>query len=387
MAGKAEAKKPKSDELGPMPEWDLGDLYPAPDSPALERDLGDASASAEAFQLRYRGKLASLSGAEFGAAIAEYERISEILNRVLSFAQLRYAADLSDPERGQFQQSMQERATTISTCTLFFALEVNRIDDAVLEEKLSAPAAGHYRPWLRDLRMFRPHQLSDDIEQLLHEREVAGRSAWTRLFDETMADIRFPVEGKSLTSAEALHLLSEKDGRMRKAAAKSIGATLGAHVRTFALITNTLAKEKEIDDKWRRFERPTSARNLSNQVEDAVVDALVDAVEQSYGRLSHRYYALKAKWFGTKQLDYWDRNAPLPEADDRQIPWAKRRTSCSAPTAPSPPTWPRSASASSTTPGSTRRRGPASRPAPSPIRPCPRPIPTCCSTISARPAT
>ena len=325
MAPKTSAAKAANDDLGPMPEWDLADLYPAPDAPALERDLADATTAAEAFHKKVRGQLHLISSAELGAAIAEYERISEILGRILSFAQLRYAADVSDSQRGKFQQGMLERATAISTKTLFFTLELNRLDEAELESKLTAPAAAHYRPWLRDVRVFRSHQLADDMEQLLHEREVAGRSAWTRLFDETMADLRFPVDGKSLTSAEALHLLSEKDGRMRKEAAKSIGATLGANARTFALITNTLAKEKEVDDKWRHYARPTSYRNLSNQVEDEVVDALVAAVKDSYGRLSHRYYALKAKWMGVKQLDYWDRNAPLPEADDRRIPWPEAR--------------------------------------------------------------
>ncbi len=324
MAPKATAAV-ANDDLGPMPEWDLADLYPAADAPTLERDLGEATSAAESFQQKYRGRLAEMSGAELGAAIAEYERIAEILSRILSFAQLRYAADVSDPERGKFQQSMMERATTISTKTLFFTLEINRLDDAVLEAKLAAPAAARYRPWLRDLRVFRDHQLADDMEQMLHEREVAGRSAWIRLFDETIAELRFPIEGKSLTSAEALHLLSEKDGRMRKLAAKSIGEVLGQNARIFSLITNTLAKEKEIDDKWRHYPRPISYRNLSNQVEDEVVDALVGAVQASYSRLSHRYYALKAKWMGVKQLDYWDRNAPLPEADDRRIPWPEAK--------------------------------------------------------------
>ncbi|HEY1720213.1 MAG TPA: M3 family oligoendopeptidase [Magnetospirillaceae bacterium] len=325
MAGKVQATASRNDDLGPMPEWDLGDLYPAPDAPALERDLTDMAAAAEAFQQRYKGKLASGSGAQLGAAITEYERISEVLSRIMSYAQLNYAADVSDPERGKFQQSMQERATTITTKTLFFALEINRLSDAALEEKMADPAAGKYRPWLRDLRMFRAHQLADEMEELLHEREVAGRSAWTRLFDETIAEMRFPLDGKMLTEPEALHLLSDKDGKVRRAAAKTVGETLGKHVRTFALITNTLAKEKEIDDKWRHYARPTSARNLSNQVEDEVVDALVKAVQDSYGRLAHRYYKLKAKWFGVAQLDYWDRNAPLPEADDREIPWREAK--------------------------------------------------------------
>jgi oligoendopeptidase F len=220
---------------------------------------------------------------------------------------------------------MQERATAISTQTLFFTLEINRLDDAALAVKLAAPKLAHYAPWLRDLRMFRDHQLADDMEQLLHEKEVAGRSAWSRLFDETMAELRFPVAGKELTSAEVLHLMSDTVPENRKAAAKAFGTVLGKNIRTFSLITNTLIKEKEVDDKWRHYARPASYRNLSNQVEDSVVDALAEAVQASYGQLSHRYYALKAKWFGVAQLDYWDRNAPLPEDDDRKIPWPEAK--------------------------------------------------------------
>lgn len=313
---------PASTDLGPMPEWDLSDLYPAADSPRLEADLVAADEAARAFQQAYQGKLADLSGDDFGAAIAEYERMTEVLYRVLSFAQLRYSQDVTDGERGRFYQGMQERVTGITTQTLFFTLELNRLDDDVLAAKLKSPKAAKYQPWLRDLRAFRDHQLSDEIEQLLHEKEVAGRSAWTRLFDETMAHLRFPLDGRELTSAEVLHLLSDKDGAVRKAAAKSLGDVLGQNVRTFALITNTLIKEKEIDDKWRKYARPTSFRNLSNQVEDEVVDALAAAVQGAYGQLAHRYYTLKAKWFGVDKLDYWDRNAPLPDADDALIPWA-----------------------------------------------------------------
>lgn len=313
------------DALGEMPEWDLADLYDGPDSPKLETDLREAGAAAGAFQARYQGKLAQLTGQALGEAVAEYERLSEILYRVLSYAQLRYAQNLSDPARGRFQQSMQERATEISTQTLFFTLEINRLDEDCLAEKLSDPGLAHYAPWLRDLRMFRDHQLSDDMERLLHEQDVAGRSAWVRLFDETMAELRFPVDGRELTSAETLNLMSDKSAAVRKSAAKAFGKVLGENSRVFSLITNTLIKEKEIEDKWRRYARPSSSRNLSNQVEDSVVDALATAVQDAYGPLSHRYYALKAKWFGMDQLDYWDRNAPLPEDDDRKIPWEEAK--------------------------------------------------------------
>jgi oligoendopeptidase F len=199
---------------------------------------------------------------------------------------------------------------------------LNRIDEAALTEKLKDPALAHYAPWLRDTRAFRPFQLADDIETLLHEKSIAGRSAWVRLFDETMAGLRFPWnDGKVLTSAEILHLLSDHDGAVRKQAAGVLGEVLSQNARVFALITNTLAKDKEIEDRWRGFKRPISSRNLQNFVEDEVVDALIAAVRGAYPTLSHRYYRLKAKWFGVDQLESWDRNAPLPDEDDRVIPW------------------------------------------------------------------
>ncbi|OAN51461.1 M3 family oligoendopeptidase [Magnetospirillum moscoviense] len=308
-----------------LPEWDLSDLYAAPDSPELARDLDDAEAQAKAFSERFAGRLADLSGAEFGAAIALYERLGEVIYRALSYAQLLYSGDQTDPERARFYQGIQERVTDISTHTLFFTLEINRLDDAVLAAKQADPAAGHYAPWLRDVRVFRDHQLSDECEKLLHEKSVAGRAAWNRLFDETMARLRFPIGGQSLTSAEALHLMSDRDPAKRREAAKGLGMVLGENAPLFALITNTLAKDKEIEDKWRRYARPQSSRNLSNQVEDEVVDALVAAVSSCYEQLSHRYYRLKAKWFGVGCLDYWDRNAPLPDDDDTTFTWGQAR--------------------------------------------------------------
>ncbi|HUH84157.1 MAG TPA: M3 family oligoendopeptidase [Stellaceae bacterium] len=307
--------------LGTLPEWDLADLYPGRDSAKLKEDLTRSAAEGKQFREQYAGKLATLPGGALAAAILRYERLQETLGRIISYAYLAYAGDMSSAENGRFFQDMQEKVTDISSEMLFFTLELNRVDDKALEEKLGSPELKHYAPWLRDIRAFRPHQLSDDLEKLLHEKYVAGRAAWTRLFDETMAALRFPVDGKDLTSAEALHLLSESDPAKRKAAAKSLGQVFAGNVRLFALITNTLAKDKEIEDRWRRFPRPISSRNLGNFVEDEVVDALIAAVRGAYPQLSHRYYRLKARWFGKDALPYWDRNAPLPEQEDRVIPW------------------------------------------------------------------
>lgn len=312
--------------LGSLPTWRLEDLYPAPDSAELKADLDRAERDAAAFQERYKSTLAGLDGAALGRAVAQYETIDEVLGRVMSYAQLVYAGDMSDGANGRFMQAMQERVTAISSDLLFFSLELNRLEEAAVQEKLRAPELARYAPWLRDLRAFRPHQLSDELEQMLHEKAVAGRSAWVRLFDETIAALRFPIAGEQMPAAQALDCLSSRDPARRKEAAKAIGGVLGDNARLFAHITNTLAKDKEVEDKWREFPQPWSGRNLSNHVEDAVVDALTEAVKSSYPALSHRYYALKARWFGVEKLDYWDRNAPLPEDDDKQIPWDEART-------------------------------------------------------------
>jgi oligoendopeptidase F len=323
MAALAETAEAREAALGSLPEWDLSDLYPGRDSPVLAQDLDRLAADAEAFRARFAGRLAALSGAELGEAVAAYERLQELAGRIMSYAALVYAGDVSDPEIGRFFQTMQERINAISTVLLFFTLELNRLDDQVLSAQTADPALARYRPWLRDIRAFRPHQLSDELEKLLHEKYVAGRAAWTRLFDETIADLRFPFREQELTEPEALDLLSHPDPGIRREAALVIGTVLGRHERVFALITNTLAKDKEIEDRWRGFPRPISSRNLANFVEDEVVDALIAAVRASYPALSHRYYRLKARWFGVERLPFWDRNAPLPDDEDRTIPWSE----------------------------------------------------------------
>src|SRR5438876_4894072 len=303
MAGEA--------RLGPLPEWDLGDLYPGRDSPELARDLADLAAQASAFRARYEGRLAALTGAELGAAVAQYEKQQEVAGRISSYVELTRAGNVADPEIARFFQTMHERINAISTELLFFTLEINRLDDAGLDGKMADPALAHYRPWLRDVRAQRPYQLSDDLEKLLLEKSVAGRAAWTRLFDETIAELRFPFRGQELTEPEAMNLLSDRDGAVRNEAALSIGKALGRHARVFSLITNTLAKDKEVEDRWRHFARPISARNLSNFVEDEVVDALIAAVRASYPTLSPRDYRVMVRWLGVVELPFWERSARL----------------------------------------------------------------------------
>ena len=308
-----------------LPVWNLDDLYPGMTAPELSRDLEAAGRDAKAFQARFEGKLASLSGAGLAAAISEYEKLQDVLGRIMSYAGLVHAGDVNDPKIAQFYQTMQERVTDISGALVFFTLEINRIEDAVLEKQLRDKSLAHYGPWLRDLRVYRPHQLSDDIEKLLHEKYVAGRGAWCRLFEQTNAGLRFPIGNQELTSAEVFNLLSSPDRAKRQEAAESIAKTMKTALPTLALVYNTLVKDKEIEDRWRNYPQPISSRNLANCVEDEVVDALISAVKASYAGLSHRYYKLKARWLGLDHLEYWDRNAPLPGDDDRVIGWDEAR--------------------------------------------------------------
>lgn len=304
-----------------LPEWSLADLYPSPDSPAIEADLATAARGAEAFAARHRGRLDRLGGEALARAIAEYEAIEERLGRLMAYAQLHFAALSTDPERGRFYQRISERVTAISSQLLFFTLELNQIPDDTLSEALKTPALARYRPWLEELRVFRPHQLEESLERLLHEKEVTGPAAWTRLFDETMASLRVTFEGEEIPFETALEKLSERDRSRREAAAHGIAATLGRHIRLLSFIINTLVKDKEIVDTWRRYPHPWSSRHRANLVEDEVIEALEEAVVSAYPKLAHRYYTLKARWLGLPKLAYWDRNAPLPEAEDRYIPW------------------------------------------------------------------
>ena len=332
VAKRPPAKSPARPKtaLGALPEWNLADLYSGLDDPAIKRDLDRADADCIAFEQAYKGKLAAFAGApQGGAALAEavrrYEMIDDLMGRLGSYAGLVHAGNTVDPARNKFYGDVQERMTAASTHLLFFTLELNRIDDAAMDAVMADPALGHYRPWLDDLRRYRPYQLEDRVEQLFHEKSVTAYSAWNRQFDATIANLRFKVGGKSLAIEPTLNFMQDRDGHTRKAAAEALAATFKDNVAQFALITNTLAKDKEISDRWRGFADIADDRHLSNRVEPEVVDALVAAVRAAYPRLSHRYYALKAKWFGKKRLPYWDRNAPLPQVKSREIGWIEAK--------------------------------------------------------------
>jgi len=330
VADEARRIEDRDTELGALPIWDLSHLYSAMQAPEVKADTDRAAELATAFEAEFKGHLAAIATAEDGGprlaeAIARFEAIEEIIGRLASYAGLIYSADTSDPVRAKFYGDVQDRLTTISTRLLFFTLELNRLEDDVLEGALQAAALARYRPWIEDLRLERPYQLDDAIERLFHEKSLTGRSAWNRLFDETLAGLMFQVDGESLALEPTLNRLLDPQEARRKAAADALAATFKQHLRLFTLITNVLAKDKQISDDWRGFKDVAAARHLSNRVEPEVVDALVAAVRDAYPRLSHRYYALKARWLGKDRLEHWDRNAPLPDVATRAVPWDEAR--------------------------------------------------------------
>lgn len=314
------------DNMGELPEWDLSDLYPSTDGEEIKTDLKWLEHEATAFGEDYTGKLDSLIAAEMLSCVMRYERIQQVAGRVMSFAGLRYYQNTTSPERGKFMADMQASITEMSGSLVFFSLEMNRIEDKALDDLLGENRdLSRYKPIFDSLRKMKPFQLSDELEKFLHDQSVVGASAWNRLFDETMAALTFDVDGEEMNLESTLNLLTDTDRSRREIGAKALVSVFTKNTPLFARITNTLAKEKAVEDQWRKLPTPQMSRHLANDVEPEVVQALRDAVVAAYPKLSHRYYALKCKWMGLDKMEIWDRNAPLPNEDDLVIPWDQAR--------------------------------------------------------------
>ncbi|HQU67879.1 MAG TPA: M3 family oligoendopeptidase [Albidovulum sp.] len=325
-----DAKSGSGGGLGKLPEWDLADLYASPDAPELTRDMDWLDGACASFAADYEGKLATLDAKGMLDCIHRYEKIESIAGRIMSFAGLRYYQNTMDGARAKFMSDCQDRITDFTTPLVFFSLEFNRIEDDVYVTLFSANAEiARYRPVFDRMRALKPHQLSDELERYLHDASVVGASAWNKLFDETMAGLEFTVEGEEepLSLEATLNLLSEPERPRREAAAQALAGVFEKNIKLFARVHNTLAKEKEIDDRWRKMPTPQTSRHLANHVEPEVVEALRNAVVAAYPRLSHRYYLLKAKWMGLDRMQVWDRNAPLPIEEKKTVKWeAARKT-------------------------------------------------------------
>ncbi|WP_420022647.1 M3 family oligoendopeptidase [Cereibacter azotoformans] len=310
--------------LGNLPEWDLRDLYPAPDAAEFGQDMAWLKSACADFAATYEGKLASLDAAGLLTCVETYEKIDITAGRLMSYAGLRYYQNTMDSERAKFMADAQDKVTDYTTALVFFSLEFNRLDDAHLESRLAeSPALARYRPVFDRMRAMRPHQLSDELERFLHDQSTVGAAAWNRLFDETMAGLTFTIEGEELNLESTLNLLTDPERSRREAAARALADVFGGHIKLFARVHNTLAKEKEIHDRWRKMPTPQYGRHLANHVEPEVVEALRNAVVAAYPKLSHRYYRLKAKWMGLDKLQVWDRNAPLPIETPRLVDWTE----------------------------------------------------------------
>jgi oligoendopeptidase F len=313
-------------DFGDLPVWDLSDLYQSPDSPEIARDLAWLDQACTDFASRYAGRLAQLDAAGLLAAVQSYEQIDITAGRIMAYAGLRYYQMTLDAERAKFMADCQDKITDYTTRLVFYGLEFNRLDPAHLAGLLDQNAdLARYRPVFDRMRAMQPHQLSDELEQFLHDQSSVGAAAWNRLFDETMAGLTFDVQGDELGLEQTLTLLTDPDRDLRRDACESLAQTFAANIKTFARIHNTLTKQKAIEDRWRKMPSPQTARHLANHVEPQVVAALRDAVVAAYPRLSHRYYALKARWLGLDRMQVWDRNAPLPMEQPRVIAWDQAR--------------------------------------------------------------
>ncbi|MEL6519079.1 MAG: M3 family metallopeptidase, partial [Pseudomonadota bacterium] len=321
-----DANATQATEFGDLPNWNLDDLYPGPDAPELKRDMDWLETACAEFAADYQGKLGDLDAAAMLTCVKRNERISSVAGRIMSFAGLRYYQSTTDAERAKFMSDCQDRITAFTTQLVFFSLEFNAIEDAAYTTLFSAdPELARYKPHFDRMRSLKPYQLSDELERFLHDQSTVGATAWNKLFDETIAGLTFPVGDQELGIEATLNLLTDHDRAQREAGTKALAQVFGDNVSLFARVHNTLAKEKEIEDRWRGMPTPQTGRHLSNHVEPEVVEALRNAVVEAYPRISHRYYELKRKWLGLETLQVWDRNAPLPMDDPATVEWDRAK--------------------------------------------------------------
>ncbi|HET6972051.1 MAG TPA: M3 family oligoendopeptidase [Phenylobacterium sp.] len=309
-----------------LPEWRLDDLYSGREDPRIETDLAEAErlnrelAKLEGRLVATRGKPAELGGI-LDRAIELYEQSANAMWGVGAFASLSASTARDDAAWSKFEADLRARSAQIAALSLFFTLEINQLEDGELEAALKAhPAAARWRPWLRRVRAGRPHELSADLEKLLIDKAPAVAN-WSRLFDETLAKLSARVEGETLTLSELLNRMSDPAPARRKAAAQALARALEQRNSTLALCLNTLAFEKQVEDRWRKYPDPAAPRHLANEVDADAVAALEAAVVDGYEAVSHRYYRLKAKAMGRDCLDHWDRNAPLDQTQPRMFAW------------------------------------------------------------------
>ncbi|WP_443750685.1 M3 family oligoendopeptidase [Asticcacaulis solisilvae] len=309
-----------------LPIWDLSDLYSGPEDPRIAADFqSGANHIKELAKLQGQFLSARANPERLGLLIDQaaslYEKAMDDMGGALAYATLASTIDRDNTHIGKLESDLRTQAAMISADSLFLSLELNKLEDWEIEQALKmTDKAQRWRPWLRRIRASRPHELSAELERLMLERAPAV-SQWTRLFDETLARLRAHAGKEELTLNDALTRLSAPEGKVRKESAQALTEALRENAPVLALALNTLAFEKQVEDRWRKYEDPAASRHLANEVDKDAVDAMAEAVRESYSALSHRYYALKARIMGKSKLDFWDRNAPLSEAPQKHYSW------------------------------------------------------------------
>jgi oligoendopeptidase F len=309
--------------------WDLSELFAGPDDPRIAADLDRATKDAESFANRYRGTINVPGGPtalHLVEALRTLEDLIERVERVDAYSHLIFTSDTTKPSHRDLQQRVRLKTTAIQNLLLFFELEWQKVDDADAERLMAAPELAPYRYYLKRERQNRPHTLSEPEEKIISELRVTGASAWQTLFTELISSLKFPIERdgetKNLTLAELLALIRDPDRSVRQRAHESQYAVLRQHDQVLAYIYNTLVQEKHTMDRLRHFPNAMASRHLSNDVDPAVIDTMLDIVEAHAG-LAQEYFRLKAKLLGLPKLAIFDQYAPI----------GKEATSCDYATA------------------------------------------------------
>ena len=309
-----------------LPTWDLSEIYKGINDPKIKNDLNEIRKLSKAFKVKWKGKINNLNSNEFIECIDHYQNLNEHLYKIGTHSSLMFATNMEDPEISRYNSTISDEVTEIFSSLIFVTLELCKIDDDLINDWMSNANAKTWLPYINILRKRNPYLLDPLVEEMLIEKSATGRSAWVRLFDETSASLRFPFGKEMVSEAEILNYLSDSDSKKRKIAGKSLSETLDKNKRIFGMILNVISRDRYIEDNKRGFKRTMSSRNLDNDVEDSVVDSLVKTVDEAMPQLTHRYYKWKAKQFGKIKIDWWDRNAPLPETVDKTIEWSEAKS-------------------------------------------------------------
>ena len=304
-----------------LPAWDLSDLYQGIDDERITRDMENYRDFCINFADQYKGKLAQLDNQEMLKALKDYEKNSLLISRVGGFAYLNMVTQMKNQSAVAFYQNISEKLTDYSKPLIFLSLEINQLPEEKIQQWLSDEQLAFYKPWFERLRRFKPYELSEPIEEVLLEKSMTSSSAWVRLYEETSSRLEYKVDGKSYNDAEISKLLLDKDADLRHRAGAEINRVAKENADLFTFIYNMIIKDKAIEDEKRGFKEPVSSRNLSENVPDKTVETLAETVRAIYKNIAHRFYKLKAKWLGVEKISYWDRNAPLPFADDSEYSW------------------------------------------------------------------